>query len=153
MDCSLRSASPEDLHTILVWAGTADLLRQWGGPALAFPATPDSAWAAIEASPDNAFALVDSSGELLGFGQASVQDPSVHLARLIVAPDRRGQGLGRILAMKLIQAAITHHPGEITLKAYSSKAMAVPLFNASNAFNFAAMPGVQRIASFNRLQA
>jgi ribosomal protein S18 acetylase RimI-like enzyme len=149
MDYSLHPACLEDLHIILPWVGTAELLRQWGGPSLAFPATPESVWSAIGAAPGNAFSLLDSSGELLGFGQAVVRDPSVHLARLIVSPSRRGQGLGGILAMKLIQAALTHHPDGITLKAYSDQAPALSLFDS---LTFAAMPMVQRAESFTSLQ-
>jgi ribosomal protein S18 acetylase RimI-like enzyme len=147
MDYSLHSACQEDLQTILPWVGTADLLKQWGGPALAFPATPESVWPVIGASPENAFILVDSSGELVGFGQAYVRDPNLHLARLIVSPSRRGQGLDRILAMKLIQEAITHHPDGLALKAYSHKAPAGSLFNS---LPFAAMSGMPRAEVFQR---
>ena len=149
MNYSLHPACIEDLQIILPWVGTADLLRQWGGPTLAFPATPESVWSAIGAASGNAFALLDSSGELLGFGQAFVRDPNVHLARLIVAPSRRGQGLARILAMKLIHAAIVHHPDEITLRAQPDKAPAAKLFNS---FNFAAMTAVQSAEYFQNPQ-
>jgi GNAT superfamily N-acetyltransferase len=144
MDYSLRPACLEDLQTILPWVGTADLFRQWGGPALAFPGTPESVWSVIGASPENAFSLVDSLGELVGFGQALVRDPSVHVARLIISPSRRGQGLGGVLAMKLIQAAITHHPDGITLRAYSGKAPG----SVINSLTFADMPVVQRAEAF-----
>ena len=149
MDYSLHPACLEDLQIILPWVGSADLLRQWGGPSLAFPATPESVWSAIGALSGNAFALLDSSGELLGFGQAFVRDPNVHLARLIVAPRRRGQGLAPILAMKLIHAAITHYPDGITLKAHTNHAPAVSLFDS---LTFAAMPVLQSAESFTSLQ-
>ena len=51
--------------------------------------------------------------------------------------------------MKLIQAALTHHPDGITLKAKSDQAPAVSLFNF---LTFAAMPVVQRAESFTSLQ-
>ena len=149
MNYSLQPARLQDLKTVLSWVGTADLLKQWGGPALVHPGTPEAVWSAMGASSENAFALVDSSGELLGFGQAFVRDPNVHLARLIVAPSRRGQGIGRILAMKLIHAAIVHHPDEITLRAQPDKAPAAKLFNS---FNFAAMTAVQSAEYFQNPQ-
>ena len=149
MNYSLQPACLQDLKTVLSWVGTADLLKQWGGPSLVHPGTPEAVWSAMGASPENAFALVDSSGELLGFGQAFVRDPNVHLARLIVAPRRRGQGLGRILAMKLIHAAITHHPDDITLKAYPNTTATGSLFNS---LSLAAMPMVWRAESFTSVQ-
>ena len=145
MNYSVHPACPEDLRTILSWVGTTDLFRQWGGPFLGFPGTPESVWSAIGATPENAFSLFDSAGELVGFGQAYVRDPNVHLARLIVAPSRRGQGLGRILTMKLIQEAITRHPDGITWRAYSNQAPAVSLFNT---LIFATMPLAQHSESF-----
>jgi len=145
MDYSLRPACLDDVQTILSWVGTADLFRQWGGPGLAFPGTPESVWSVIGASPENAFSLLDSSGELVGFGQALIRDPSVHLARLIVSPSHRGQGLGGVLAMKLIQAAITHHTDGITLKAYACNTSGLSLFDS---LVFAAMPMVLSAESF-----
>jgi len=144
MDYSLRPACLEDLQTILPWVGTADLLRQWGGPSLVFPGTPESIWAVIGASPENTFSLIDSSGELVGFGQALVRDPNVHLARLIVSPSRRGQGLGRILTAKLIQEAITHQPDKITLNVYANNTPAVSLYNS---LGFETIPMLQRAES------
>jgi ribosomal-protein-alanine N-acetyltransferase len=149
MEYSIHPACLEDLQTILPWVGTEQLLRQWGGPSLVFPATPDSVWSVIGASLGNAFSLLDSSGELLGFGQAFVRDPNVHLARLIVAPSRRGQGLARILAMKLVHAAITHYPEDITLKAYANNTAAGSLFNP---LSLAVMPMVQRAEFFTSVQ-
>jgi GNAT superfamily N-acetyltransferase len=149
MDYSLQPACLQDLQTILPWVDTADLLRQWGGPSLVHTSTSEEVWFAMGATPENAFTLFDPSGELIGFGQAFVRDPSVHLARLIVAPGRRGQGLGRRLAMKLIQAAITQYPDGITVKACPNKASAGSLFNS---FNFAAMTAVQSAEYFQNPQ-
>jgi [ribosomal protein S18]-alanine N-acetyltransferase len=149
MDYSLHPACPQDLQTILPWVETADLLRQWGGPSLVHAGTPEEVWFAMGATPENAFSLFDPSGEIIGFGQAFVRDPSVHLARLIVAPGRRGEGLGRKLAMKLIQAAIVHYPDEITLKAESDKPTVAKLFNS---FNFAAMTVIQSAEFFQNPQ-
>ena len=149
MDYSLQPACPQDLETILPWVDSADLLRQWGGPSLVHASTPEEVWFAMGATPENAFVLFDPSGEIVGFGQAFVRDPSVHLARLIVAPSRRGQGLGRRLAMRLIQAAIVHHPDEITLKAEPNTSTAAKLFNS---FNFAAMTAIQTAEYFQNPQ-
>ena len=117
MDYTLRPAHPDDLEIVLPWAGTADLLRRWGGPSLAFPGNPKSIWVEIEASPDNTRSLIDANREVVGFGQALRRGRNIHLARIIVSPDHRGHGLGLILCRRLIQQAIHgHRPDEITLK-------------------------------------
>ena len=131
MDYSLRPARREDLQTILSWVGTADLLKLWGGPALSFPPTPDAIWSTIEASPQNSFSLVSPSGQLAGFAQALPRDSSVHLARIIVSPSLRGQGVGRTLCQKLIHSAIAQfHPDEITLKVYLTNTPALTLYQS-----------------------
>jgi [ribosomal protein S18]-alanine N-acetyltransferase len=131
MNPFLRQACQEDLQALLPWVGTPDLLRLWGGPSLIFPATPESIWAAMGGSPDNAYSLSNPSGELVGFGQILPRGRTVHLARIIVSPTQRGQGLGRTLCMKLIQAAIARHrPDEITLNVYADNSPAVALYRS-----------------------
>ena len=141
MDYSLRPACPEDLQTILSWVGTADLLKLWGGPALSFPPTPRAVWSTIEASPQNSFSLIDPSGQLAGFAQALPRDSSVHLARIIVSPSLRGQGIGRLLCQKLIHSAIAQYrPSEITLKVYPNNTAAFSLYQS---LGFVPMPDNQ----------
>ena len=106
-------------------------VQVWGGPALSFPPTPDAIWSTIEASPQNSFSLVSPSGQLAGFAQALPRDSSVHLARIIVSPSLRGQGVGRILCEKLIHSAMSQHrPAEITLKVYPNNTPALTLYQS-----------------------
>lgn len=145
MDYSLRPASPEDLNIVLHWVGSADLLKLWGGPALSFPPMPEATWSAIEAGPENSFSLVGPSGQLAGFGQALPRESSVHLARIIVSPSLRGQGVGRILCEKLIRSVVIRDSScEITLKVYLNNTPALALYRS---LGFVPMPDSQDVDS------
>src|SRR5262245_3716927 len=59
----------------------------------------------------SAYGLSDGT-ELVGYGELWIDDEEseVELARLIVAPDRRGRGIGRHLARTLAQRARAIYP-------------------------------------------
>jgi ribosomal protein S18 acetylase RimI-like enzyme len=83
-----------------MWCGHRD------GPALAEKVI---SWASEPGV--HSFGLFDGDS-LVGYGEAWVDDDEeeVELARLIVDPDRRGQGLGRILVGRLVAEALNDYP-------------------------------------------
>ena len=126
---SLRPALQEDLRVILTWVDTPELMQRWGGPLLPFPGNPADTWEAMGGSVETTFALVAATGELLGFGQILRRPWGFHLARLMVSPSRRGQGLGRSLCLQLIERArATGEPGVLTLNVYADNAPARALY-------------------------
>lgn len=104
----------------------------WAGPKVRYPATPESAWSDMEASGNNAYALVDAEAALIGFGQVLPRDANVlHLARVIVDPELRGQGIGRALCVALMNiGASKHHAEFFTLNVYESNKAAVRLYQS-----------------------
>ena len=129
--CSLRPALQEDLREILTWMDTPELMRRWGGPLLSFPGSPAATWEAIGGSVETTFALVAASGELLGFGQILRRPWGFHLARIVVSPSQRGQGLGRSLCLHLIEKAwATRAPGVFTLNVYADNAPARAIYES-----------------------
>ncbi|MEA3251245.1 MAG: GNAT family protein [Pseudomonadota bacterium] len=128
---TLRPARVDDLGTVLGWLSDAHACRRWAGPNVSFPATPDGAWLEMAASPDNAFALV-ADANLVGFGQLLARDYRVvHMARLIVAPGRRGQGLGRRLCQALIATACDDFAARrLTLNVYADNHAAQALYRS-----------------------
>ena len=138
MEYRLRPARMEDLQTVLTWIGSPEAMRLWGGAALVFPGSPEAIWAAIGGEDRNAHALVGRAGELAGFGQILFREPNVHLARIIVAPEVRGQGLGRVLCRELMRAALKrHHPQAFTLNVYPTNTPALALYRS---LGFEALP-------------
>ena len=92
------------------WAGTAEEVRMWCGLAVApVPAAQIAAWAGEDGV--RPFGLY-RGGRLAGYGELWVDDgeAEVELARLIVDPRERGQGLGRYLAAELAARARSVYP-------------------------------------------
>ena len=69
-----------------------------------------------------AYTLVDAEDVIIGFGQILPRGHKVlHLARLIVDPELRGQGIGRDLCIALMNMGASKHDTEyFTLNVYES---------------------------------
>ena len=86
----------------------------------------------MEASQENAYVLVGVTPAVIGFGQVLPRDDNfLHLARLIVDPGLRGQGIGRNLCVALMNiGAAKHHAKCFTLNVYESNVAAVKLYRS-----------------------
>ncbi|GAB3857672.1 GNAT family N-acetyltransferase [Micromonospora andamanensis] len=75
-------------------------------------------------------ALVD--GEPVGYGELWLDDDEaeVELARLIVAPARRGQGLGRRMVTLLTTLAREHHPA-VLMRLHPDNTQALRCYTAA----------------------
>jgi ribosomal protein S18 acetylase RimI-like enzyme len=102
---------PADLAVLVSsWAGTAEEVLMWCGLAAApVLAGQIEAWADEDGV--QPFGLYRDE-QLVGYGELWVDDDEaeVELARLIVDPRERGQGLGRHLAAELAGRARSVHP-------------------------------------------
>jgi len=125
-----RSARPEDLSVVISWVPDAAACRRWAGPAVTFPPTPASLMREIDFSPHNSYCLTEFEA-LVGFGQMIPKsEHRIHLARIIVAPSRRGQGCGRHLCRALlIYAAELKYP-RISLNVYRDNSAALKLYHS-----------------------
>lgn len=74
--------------------------------------------------------LQDADGTCLGFGQYWQTTPgSTHLGRIIVSPQARGRGLGRVLMTALCAEAVRRTAAmQLTLKVYRDNQAAVALY-------------------------
>lgn len=75
------------------WFKTERDVRDWAGPSIRFPFTATSFTEDACVNQLESIAMTDSSGELLAFGQFYQRLDCCHLARLVVSPHHRGQGL------------------------------------------------------------
>ncbi len=81
-------------------------MRRWVGPSAPWPVTAEGFWRFISGRENRTYALIDSDDALAGIGQVRTHNPTRgHLARLIIDPQRRGRGLGRILSQSLMTEA------------------------------------------------
>lgn len=104
----LRPVEPSDAAVVAGWPDSVEEVRQWCSRSEA-PAEVVAGWAA---EADVAGYGMVSDGELVGYGELWLDhdEPEVELARLIVAPARRRQGVGRRLVAGLAQEALRHYP-------------------------------------------
>ena len=131
MDYVLKSAQKEHFNTVLTWIQNADQLKLWGGAALSYPPCVETTWAEIGAQAGNSFVLSSSDGGVVGFAQALVRTPNIHLARIIVSPAGRGKGVVKILCEQLIQrVCLEHQPEQITLNVFSHNTVAINLYKS-----------------------
>jgi len=145
MDHRLRPATPQDLKTVLGWLPTRDAVRLWGGARLPDPLPEDvlEVWTGIKGDAEHCFALVDPEGRLAGFGQAFPRESgTVFLARLAIAPECRGRGLGRLLCLLLMERAAAHPQArEFALKVYPENTPALRLYRSLGFQECPAEPG------------
>lgn len=107
----LRPVTAADVAVALSWTPGDEELRRWSGPSTRCPATAQSLWEDISSSDASTFAFITPGGELRGLGQVRFREQTYgHLARIIVSPHYRGQGLGRALCLALMREAVRLHP-------------------------------------------
>jgi ribosomal-protein-alanine N-acetyltransferase len=130
----LREPTASDYEAVALWVPDAAAGLRWAGPRLPFPfATPDlPSLLTVPGGGESSYCLIDESGNPCGFGQHWVLQPgAVHLGRIIVAPDARGRGIGRVLCQRLILAALGSTSAEaVTLRAYRDNLAAVGLYSS-----------------------
>jgi len=136
----VRDATLADLEVVASWIRTADECRLWAGPAVSFPLEPGVPAVEIGFADAQNLALADGAGTA-GFGQL-VWRPGgrAHLARVIVRPDARGRGLGRVLVRALLERAAARGARLATLNVYTENAAARRLYEAAG-FAVTAAPG------------
>jgi [ribosomal protein S18]-alanine N-acetyltransferase len=107
----LRPFESTFADTVSGWATSSAEVRAWcSREGTSVPAHVVASWSEV---PDvHAFLLHDDGAAPVGYGELWIDDEEgeVELARLIVAPDRRGHGIGRDLVSRLVVEASAHHP-------------------------------------------
>ena len=125
-----RPAKSADLPIVISWLRNAVDCRLWAGTGVSFPPTTATLIREISFTPDNSFSL-DEKDELVGFGQLIRKTVRrLHTSRVIVTPQRRGDGLGRNLCRALIQRTIELGYPCISLYVYQDNPAAFNLYQS-----------------------
>ena len=102
----LEPPHASDAQDIAGWATSADEARWWGGHTVPWPVDP-SIFRAWHEDPDVRPYVLREDGDLLAYGEVWVDDDEqeVELGRIIVRPERRGRGVGRLVVGLLLDQA------------------------------------------------
>jgi ribosomal protein S18 acetylase RimI-like enzyme len=127
----LVEAADKDLDELMSWFGGPDETDIWAGPRFRFPFTratfrKDSHWGRMPG-----FRLTSPDGKFAAFGQMYRRYGRINLARLVVNPAMRGQGVGKRLVGMLIEVGPTLFEGdEFSLFAYRHNAAALGCYRS-----------------------
>ncbi|MDH3747031.1 MAG: GNAT family N-acetyltransferase [Gammaproteobacteria bacterium] len=113
---TLQRSDEVDIDVLMGWFDTEAEVITWGGPKFRFPYTRESFRKDCHWPEMASFSLRDPSEQLCAFGQMYDRNGRINLARLVVRPDRRGNGIGRQLVTMLMSVGPTLLPlGEFSL--------------------------------------
>jgi ribosomal protein S18 acetylase RimI-like enzyme len=134
-----------DFDELMTWFPDAASIKVWGGPGFRYPCTretfiADCRWPRVAAR-----ALRDSNA-LLAFGQFYERHERINLARLVVNPARRGEGLcGRLVHSLMTEARQYIDRAEYSLFVYRDNTPARRCYEAAG-FTIADYPAGDRHA-------
>jgi ribosomal protein S18 acetylase RimI-like enzyme len=123
-------ATEADLRALMRWFPDAASTRIWGGPSFRFPFNfetfvADTRWPSM-----SSWCLRDGA-EMLAFGQYYDRYHRMNLARLAVHPERRGQGIGKLLLASLMEEAVRAMDlAEFSLFVYRDNEAAIRCYTA-----------------------
>lgn len=127
----LVAAADADIDELMSWFSGPGETDIWAGPRFRFPFTSatfrqDSHWDRMPG-----FRLNSPDGLFAAFGQMYRRYGRINLARLVVNPDMRGQGVGKRLVGMLIEVGPTLFAGdELSLFAYRHNAAALGCYRS-----------------------
>jgi ribosomal-protein-alanine N-acetyltransferase len=104
----LRPTEASDYPRIGSWIPDAAACARWAGPDLPFPFDPADLPELLALPTVVGLTMSHGpQGQAIGFGQYRVRQPgAVHLCRIVLSPEQRGQGSGRKLIEMLLAEAI-----------------------------------------------
>ncbi|MDN3411101.1 GNAT family N-acetyltransferase [Pseudoalteromonas sp. SD03] len=106
---TLQPLNNTHIIELMSWFNDQHDITQWAGPYFRYPFTAQTFIEDLNLDVSTSFVLVGQQNVLLAFGQYYQQKNKCHLARLIVNPIRRGEGI----AASLIKALCKH--GQLNL--------------------------------------
>jgi len=131
----LQPFDPDQAALVASWAVGNEVVRAWCAvEGDAVPADVVAGWS--RADDVEAFLFADAAdGPWVAYGELWLDDEEgeVELARLLVAPERRGQGLGRVLVRDLVARARQTHPElpDVILRVRPENAQAIRAYAAA----------------------
>ena len=125
----MRKSDLTDLEKITSWVTNQAETDIWSGGSVRFPIEINQVISAI--GWDAAYNYsIDKSGAIVAYGQL-LEKPNqrLHLARIIVSPEHRGLGLGRLLITGLVTNALSKQPRTVSLNVHPTNKKAIHLYS------------------------
>lgn len=127
----LKVANEADISQLMSWFPTSRSVDIWGGPNFRYPFTAETFAEDVRWRQMASYCLVDADGDMLAFGQFYERHGRINLARLVVCPRHRGQGLGRQLVALLMKKGREALPlAEFSLYVYKDNESAKACYKA-----------------------
>lgn len=129
-ELALRHPEAADYAALATWVPDANSCVRWAGPKLKFPFAPHQLPQLLAEPGAHSFVLSRGPAEALGFCQFWVREAGVaHLARIILAPSARGQGLAATLCgLLMAEAARAVDAQAFTLRVYRDNHPALAVY-------------------------
>ncbi|MCL7929705.1 GNAT family N-acetyltransferase [Halomonas llamarensis] len=120
MQTTLRTPEKADYEAIAAWISDKKACSRWAGPSVPFPFAATDLPELLAIQGGSSYCLSDSDNRCVGFGQFwPGKQGAVHIGRIIISPEARGKGTGRLLCEKLIaQARQSTGASTVTLRVY-----------------------------------
>lgn len=127
----LVEVADRDIDELMSWFANSDDTDIWAGPRFRFPFTRSTFRKDCQWDRMPGFRLNSPEGQFAAFGQMYRRYGRINLARLVVNPAIRGQGVGKRLVGMLIEVGPTLFEGdEFSLFAYRHNAAALGCYRS-----------------------
>jgi ribosomal protein S18 acetylase RimI-like enzyme len=132
MRVELSDFSDDCAREIAGWPIDADEARLWAGDCAAVPFEPDQ-FRRWHADPDVHPFVGLCQGGLVAYGELWIDriEREIELARIIVDPAQRGQGVGRSFVNALAKRAAGFKLRQLTLRVFSDNLRAIACYRAA----------------------
>lgn len=136
----LVKATLAEADELMGWFDDESSVRSWGGPRFRYPFDTHLFRDDLRIREIPSYAVLNDSGCMVAFGQCYDKLGRGHLARLVVAPDWRGQRIGEVLIRKVIAKEALHHGyTEFSLYVYDANEAAIRCYRRAG-FKAASAP-------------
>ena len=99
MKTTLRTPVKTDYDAIATWISDEKACSRWAGPSLPFPFIAENLPELLAIEGCSNYCLSDIDNNCVGFGQFwPGKQSAVHIGRIIISPEAREKGAGRLLA-------------------------------------------------------
>ncbi|MGM0856153.1 MAG: GNAT family N-acetyltransferase [Pseudomonadota bacterium] len=136
MKTTLRAPEQTDYDTIASWITDEKACSRWAGPSVPFPFVAANLPELLAIEGCSNYCLSDIDNHCIGFGQFwPGKQGAVHIGRIIISPEARGCGTGRLLCKKLIaKAKQATGASTVTLRVYRDNHAARSLYSSLGFF-------------------